>query len=162
MVEGRARITDRMIARQQLVVRTETSRLDLMIGLLKPAGNAPEGVSTRPDLTRLGPAEPAAQAEPLESTSPQSPDKGSVDAAQRLALKPGLRILFDDQAEVHGQIAGSSPAKYPSIFLTNDSNDLPPQKRLNLPGIRRFLAFLGLKVERGRVGDGCPVCGRRG
>ena len=140
-LEGAKTVTEAMISQQQHRADLEASRLSDMINLA--------GTSTEDTLIS---GEPASA---LESTSPQTPDFVRL----RSASNTGLRILFDDRVLTSEEIAGSSPAKNPSENLT-PSNDTPPQGRSGLPWSARLLAWLG--IERGWVGDGCPVCGRRG
>ena len=158
---GQKKITPKMIDRQRLIAKTEITRLHLMVGLFVPAGQTPEGVTKKSKLDTIQGAEPAAHPGSLESTSPQIPDKGSMDVAQRTTLHHELRILLDDQDQTSGEMAGGSPTKYPRIFLTPNPNDTPTQSRSRVPGLSRLLALVGLRVERGRAhDDGCFFCGR--
>ena len=134
-IEGNKTVTQKMIDRQLLAYKTEAERLGLMVSLFNQAGQA------------------------IESTSPRTPDKGSVDAAQRSASNHEMRVFLDDRDTASGEAGGISPTKKPYSH-TQNSQGLPPQGRCGLPWAARLLAWVG--VERGRVEDGCPVCRRRG
>ena len=157
-IDGEKRITRKMINRQSLIAKTELSRLDLMIKLFCPAGPTLASVTVKNNiLTRETSPVPAGARLSLESTSPQTPD-----SIQRTTSKHEQRIFLDDRDQARREIGGGSPTTHPT-------NQLLMGWAARLPAlgvvwvIDLLLGLLGFEdVERGRVADGCPVCGRRG
>ena len=118
---------------------------------------------TRFDLTYCG--LPGAA---IASTSPHTPDTVASAAHnnERAALHREPRILLDDQDSASGEMAGGSPTTKPTLFITKDHEDLPPQGRFRVPGADRLLAWLKGRVDEKvwveRIPrDECPFCRRR-